>query len=379
MKIFILTLFLLIAQLSIAQNSFMTRADSLFNLGYYSEAINQYALVNSEKASLQIARAFNANRNYKKAVLQYEDIIAKDSASQIARFELGKLLFKLKRFSNASELFFSLVSDQASNPEFDFYLGRTLFEMNNIDEGIPFFKSAILKDSSHLRSIFELSKYYLTQNTNDSVLKYVNMGLRIYQDDVSLINLKALALYNENDYEKAIPLLERLLTLGEEKAYIFEKLAFSFFKTWKLSEAKQNYFLLLNYEPAIPDALNGLGHTYWREQKLDSAEYYFKMSIAKQKPNLANEYTSLAQLARQRNDLEEAMTYYKKAYTAENNSPHIYYQICVLADQLYKDSKIRLEYYQYFLEKFGAQKSYYSEFARKRVMELKEEIHFAVD
>ena len=167
--------------------------------------------------------------------------------------------------------------------------------------------------------------------------------------------------------------------MGESQPYIIEKLAFSYFKTWKLPEAKQNYFLLLNYDQAIREALNGLGNTYWREKKLDSAAYYFKKSITEQKPNLLNEYTALAQLAREQDKLELAMNYYKKAYLEDAGNSHVYYQICVLADQLYKNPKIKLDYYQNFLEKFGMQRTYYSEFARKRVAELKEEIHFAVD
>ncbi|WP_297794595.1 hypothetical protein [uncultured Eudoraea sp.] len=357
----------------------MKKADSLYTIGFYSEAINLYAKVNSQSASIQIARSYNAIGSYNKAILQYSDIISKNDASQIAKFELAKLFLKLKKFSNAVVLFSDLTLDQASNPEYNFYLGMAQLGLDDSKKGIRSFKTAFLKDSTHLRSIFQLSKYYLAQNFPDSVLFYVSKGLRYYPDDVSLINLNALALYNDNDFENAIPLFERLIDMGESQPYIIEKLAFSYFKTWKLPEAKQNYFLLLNYDQAIREALNGLGNTYWREKKLDSAAYYFKKSITEQKPNLLNEYTALAQLAREQDKLELAMNYYKKAYLEDAGNSHVYYQICVLADQLYKNPKIKLEYYQNFLEKFGMQRTYYSEFARKRVAELKEEIHFAVD
>lgn len=379
MKLTAILLLLFTLQLGSAQNSFMDRADSLYTLGFYSEAINLYAKVNSQSASVQIARAYNAIGNYNKAILQYSDIITKNGASQIAKFELAKLYLKLKKFENAVDLFSELTLDQTSNPEYDFYMGMAQMGLNNSEIGVRSFKTAFQKDSTHLRSIFQLSKYYLAQNLPDSVLFYVSKGLRLYPDDVSLINLNALALYNDNDFENAIPLFERLIDLGESQPYIIEKLAFSYFKTWKILEAKQTYFLLLTYDQAIREALNGLGNTYWREKKLDSAEYYFKKSIAKQKPDLLNEYIALAQLAREQDKLEMAMNYYKKAYLEDANNSHVYYQICVLADQLFKNPKIKLDYYQNFLEKFGMQRTYYSEFARKRVAELKEEIHFAVD
>ena len=48
----------------------------------------------------------------------------------------------------------------------------------------------------------------------------MNQGLKVYPDDVSLINLKALAYFNNNEYQKALPLFERLVALGEIQEFI---------------------------------------------------------------------------------------------------------------------------------------------------------------
>ncbi len=54
----------------------------------------------------------------------------------------------------------------------------------------------------------------------------------------------------------------------------------------------------------------------------------------------------------------------------------LYFNICTVADQLYKNPKAKLEYYENFIKKFGTNTPYASKMAAKRVKELKEEIHF---
>jgi len=79
-----------------AQTSALAVADSLYALGNYTSAINAYAKVGGEKANLQIARAYNAIGNYDKAIAQYTTIVDQNPEFELARFELGKLLFKIK-------------------------------------------------------------------------------------------------------------------------------------------------------------------------------------------------------------------------------------------------------------------------------------------
>ena len=368
---------LLVTGNSIAQSSGLSVADSLFSLGNYREAINEYAKDNGANSNLQIARAYNAIGNYDKAIIQYESIIAEYPALELPRFELGKLLLKTNKTQDAVYQFYDLIQEGSSNPEYYYYMGTSLVELDSFKEGIQFLKTAYNLDNEHLRSIFQLGKYYVGQQEKDSTLLYVDKGLDFYPNDVSLINLKALALFNNDEYQKASILFERLLELGEGKPYIFEKLGQCYYGLREFEKAKQAYNLLLIFDEFVPTAYNGLGSVYWNEKKLDSAAISFKQAIKAKKPNLAGEYAALAGLAREQNDLNEALKYYKLTFAEDESNYRVYYQICAMVDQLYEDPEIKLEQYTSFLEKFGDKKGYFSEFAAKRVSELKEEIHFA--
>ena len=373
-----LFIFIILFSKAEAQTSAFNIADSLYAIGNYTDAINTYSKVGSKQSDLQIARAYHHIGSYDKAAIQYEAIIQKDTTLQIAKFELGKLYIKVKNTAKAFDIF-SQLTKHYSNPEYFYYQGMVLQDLGKMDGSIEAFKHAIAVDSSHLRSIFQLGKYYLGAKEYNSALKYINRGLSIYPKDVGLINLKALAFYNNDQYKEAKPWFESLLEMGEEKDFIYEKLAYCYFTVWEFELAKSTYNKLLDFDSAISKAYYGLGEVYWRERKLDSAAIFFNRAIEAKKPILSKEYIALAQLAREENNFKKAMDYYKKAFNEDTENYMNYYQICTLADQYYKDPKIKLEHYQHFITQFGTNKPYFSEIVAKRISQLKEEIHFVAD
>ncbi|SHJ35931.1 Tetratricopeptide repeat-containing protein [Arenibacter nanhaiticus] len=358
-----------------AQSVSMAVPDSLYATGNYTLAINEYAKKGSLNAQLQIARAYNAMGNYDKALLQYESLVQNNESLELATYELGRLYLKLKKYEKSKELFNQLIEKNKLNPEFYYYLGESLKALERFPESIIAYKNSIKIDSTHLRSLFQLGKYYVLQRERDSVVKYVDQGLRFYADDVSLINLKALAYYNDHLLWWAIPLFERLVKLGEDKEYIHEKMGLAYLSTGKFKESKESYFKLLQFDEDNPKALYGLGTAYWKLQERDSAKAYIKKSIEVQKVVLDKEYNALARLAMEQNDLKLAIKYYKKAYQ-EDPTAYLYkYEECLLTDQYYKDPKMSLQCYKAYQEKFGSQNDYFSEFVAKRLSEIKEEIH----
>ena len=372
-------MFCLVTLTAGAQPSALAIADSLYSIGNYTNAINYYAKVGSTNASLQIARTYNAIRNYDKAIIQYEAVIKSDRKSQIPKYELGKLYLKTKKALKAKFLFEDLVVENSNNPEYYYYLANSLFDLDSVPKSMQIFKKAITIDSTHLRSIYEVSKFYTTIQERDSVVKYVAKGLQFYHEDVSLINLKAIALYNNDEYLAAIPLFEKLIELKEEKPYIFERLANAYFKVEQLEKAKANYKKLLAFDKEKSSALFSLGNVFWKQQQLDSAAVYIQKSIDVQLVILDKEYQALGRLASEQKDYKLALKYYKLAYEQDPSNVNYYYQICLVSDYYYKDPLVKLNNYEQLIAIYGDKKAYFSDYAKRRISELKEEIHFAKD
>lgn len=377
-KIVILILLLVIFQAE-AQSSALTIADSLYASGNYTKAINYYAKEGSQKGSLRIARAYNSIGNYAKAMIQYESLVAKAPDLQIARFELGKLYLKTKRFDEGRKLFTNLVRDDANNPEYLYYQGESFRELDQSASSLVAYKKAVIVDSTHLKSIFQLGKHFVITRAKGEAVKYLDMGLNFYPDDVSLINLKGLSLYNNDEYEKALPLFERLIELGEKKEFVYTKLANCYFKTWELEKAKTTYKHLIFMDEDNEHAYFNLGHVFFKDRQSDSATYYIKKSIEVRKVTFEKEYESLARFARTEEDLKTSLKYYRLAFEEDPSNYRVFYQICTLIDQTSEEPEVKLKYYENFIKKFGRDKRYISDFVLKRISELKEELHFAKD
>jgi len=362
-----------------AQALALSIADSLYAIGDYTNAINKYAEVGTLRSDLQIARAYNTIGNFDKAITQYNFIIARDTTLQIATFELGKLNLKVRKPKEALALFSKLAIKEGSNPEYLYYQGEAYRNLEKHEKSVISYKKAIAIDSTHLRSLFQLAKYYVVQKEDNVAMPYIDQALGFYKNDLSFINLKALAHFHNGAFDKAIPWFKRVLELGDKKKYVYEKLAHSYFKEWNFEKAKETYHILIRNDDSDYNAYFNLGHVFWKNKQKDSAQFYIKKSIEVQTPNFEREYSSLAGFSREENDLKNALKYYKLAYEENTKNSINFYQVCTLTDQYAKEPKIKLQCYEDFIKKFGSEKGYFTTMVNKRISELKEEIHFTKD
>lgn len=365
----------LLGQSVLAQHRVL--ADSLYQLGNYASAINEYAQLGDEQANLQIARGYNAMGNYDKAILSYENLLQQDPDHQLARFELGKLLVRLEYSQEALDHFRNLVASGSKNPEYDYYYAKCLEGMDNLSEAVLSYQNAIKLDSTHLRSLFQLGKYYLIKKERDSAVLYIDKGLFEYGNDVGLINLKALALFNNAEYKESIRWFAKLLERGQHKPFVYEKLGYAYTEDLDFDGAKEAYGELAKFEDHKADAYMGLYSVYQKSRKPDSAAYYVHRAIEARTPSLSREYAALAGLARDKNDFATAKRYYEKTQGYEPGNAMWAYQVCTMTDLMDGDLDKKVACYERFLERYGNDRpGYMVEIAQRRISELKEEIHF---
>ncbi|MEO0572780.1 MAG: tetratricopeptide repeat protein, partial [Bacteroidota bacterium] len=272
-----------------------------------------------------------------------------------------------------------LTQKNANNPEFFYYLGKAQQRQFDYDNANRALHRAVALDSTHLRSIYLLGKYYVGVKARNNAHKILDVGLRIAPNDLVLINLKALVYYDNSDYEKAIPLLERLLSAGERKPFIYKKLGAAYRENGEFKKAKETFRNLSKIENEEADAYLGLAEIFMKEKLLDSAEFYFLKSIKERRYVFDNEYRNLGRIARKKGQLKRALDYYTKAWKEDTTNQFNYWQVCVMADEYYKDPATKLGHYEKLLTNYNNLLPFLKERAQKRVSELKEEIHFSKD
>lgn len=360
-----------------AQSSASAVADSLYRIGSFTKAINTYAQLGDEYASLQIGRCYVALGNTQKAIIQYEGHVKNYPKNTLAKFELGKLYDKTKNYEHAIRLFKALTDTSDENPEFYYYLGKSLQANLDYKNGNIALEKAITIDSAHLKSIYLLSRYYVGVEEPANAINSIELGLRTAPDDVALINLKALTKFDIGEYEVAARQFERLLELGEKKPFIYQKLGYAQANIRQYKKAKNTYRQLSDMTNYEADAYKGLGRVFLMEKELDSAEVYFLKSIEARQYVFDNEYQSLGRIARLKGKLKSSLEYYQKAWE-ENTANYLnYWQVCVVADDYYKNPETKLRYYEKLVNDFERLAPFLRERAEKRISELKEELHYS--
>jgi len=141
-------------------------------------------------------------------------------------------------------------------------------------------------------------------------------------------------------------------------------------------KAKNTYRQLEKISNYEADAYKGLAEVYVLEQQLDSAEVYYLKSIEERRYIFDEEYRSLGRINKLQGELKKSLDYYTKAWQENKVNPLSYWQVCVIADEYYKDPKVKLQHYEKLLSDFKNLYPFLKERAQKRVKELKEEIHF---
>lgn len=54
----------------------------------------------------------------------------------------------------------------------------------------------------------------------------------------------------------------------------------------------------------------------------------------------------------------------------------LYFRLWSLIDRYYEDSALKLKHYTLYMHRFGVELPFFSETAKKRISELKEQIHY---
>lgn len=155
-------------------------------------------------------------------------------------------------------------------------------------------------------------------------------GLRILRhDEGARCAYKGILMLMKGRYPEAEEKLMRALSISDNRQNQL------FCVEWliKLYEAQENEGQLMwalrkaaEIAPDNPDAQSRLGHAYYNEGKLSSAEYCFEQAL-RYDPNYGYSYYSLATIYTLRGEDERALETLKKLVTIQENHPLVYAEL----------------------------------------------------
>ncbi len=379
MNKYILILLLSICIKAEAQFSALTNAEHLFATGNYSKAIEAYKKQPNQSAVFsKIAKAYIAIGNYDEALVFYQKSIEANPNNLLYKLEYGKLLFKVKKYEDASLVFDNLIKTDSVNPNYYYHKGLCYAATKDtLDNAQKMFKKAFALDNKHQKVIAKLARWHLVKRQHSTVDYYTNLGLKNYANNKTLISIKAQNYYWKEEYENAAKWFEKLIALNENKQSYYEKLSFCYAQIYENKKAIEYGLKALKMQPNNTTNLIIQSQLYLKEasyfnrkEDYDNAEKYITLALNFLDQPLHAEYLQLASIYGQKKQYDKAINYTKIAIDEDPTNDYIHYRLLLLKSRYYKDDTAKLKVYEGFVEKFP--NSQYVElvnFYRKKIKE----------
>ncbi len=241
----------------ISAHSQVQMGDSLMAMGDFSGAIRAYE--NSTKTAnrfFKIARANNAMGDLASSYQNNLQGMALDSVDVRARYEYGKLLYRLNQPAQSYYTFKNLIDSNPDVATYHYHLGKSLI----ILEGDLLFKQILKEQGDDAGSAFakalqlnhryrsariELVKILIRRKAYVRAIKTAKTGLAQDPDDIKLLSLTAQAMMASKQFKAAIKIFEKLFELKNDTAYNRKNLALAYFYEKEMEKSLENYELYL--------------------------------------------------------------------------------------------------------------------------------------
>ncbi|MBO6605687.1 tetratricopeptide repeat protein [Psychroserpens sp.] len=346
-------------------------ADSLYQSGNYSKAIEAYTKVNDPKLIYdRIAKSYVAIGNYDLALENYQRAIEVDSSNELALYEYAKLLSKTKKFQSSVEVFNQLMNIDYRNPNYHYEMGLAQNRLKD-STAINRFISAFQLDRTHQKAIYQIAKHYLKRGRFSLVDHYTEIGLENYENNVELISLKAQSDFRREYYSKAQKSFEKLTELGESSEFIHEKLSICYAQNYDFVRAIEQKKKLLEFDPYNTNAMAGISVYYQQIKDYENAEKYMRQVITLRDVPLDYEFEQLGIALNRQEKHKEAIEAFKRAVKENPQNLNSAFYIVSTKDKFYADIDTKIKLYQDFIE--AHPESSYSKLAQYRIKQLKEE------
>lgn len=145
----------------------------------------------NNKLSFSNGLKLKNSRDYKNAILNFDDVIRKSNANFEAYLERGNCYLAIDSLSKAEDDFNRALSTKADNIEGVLGLARVKVKRNNFEEAEKLIEKYVKNGISNLDLLFELSNCKFKLNKYDEAIKLCNDYLKMKENASNAILLKA--------------------------------------------------------------------------------------------------------------------------------------------------------------------------------------------
>lgn len=337
---------------------------------YYEKALQ---FKDDYTVKTKLATAYKKQKSLQKAIVIFEEIVKKDTGNLLIKYNLGKLYLQTQQPKKAKEILQNLIKKDPKNANYSYQLGLVYLQLKKRNLKINNFLSAYKKDSTHFKSIEKLARSFTKLRFRDSALIFIDKGLQINPNHISLNKLKINDLYRKKKFKKAIEKLLHIDSLQKNEHYTQVMLGKSYFSLKDYENAKMYFFKAskLDYEDFKSHTY--LGDIFLLENNLKGAEFNYAIATIKGKKPRDKEFLGLAKVYEKKMLPKQVLESYKKAVAENSKNNEALYLLAKQSDNYYKDKKIGYKLYTKYLNYFKGKDVTIDSFVSNRIKNIKKD------
>ncbi len=334
-------------------------------------------------ASTYAAVKFNGN-----AIKSYEEVLTIDSTNTFASINLAKLYLEQNKLTEAKHIFEKLLNGDSTNSYYNRQLGYVYQKEENVERAFKFYSRAFELNSADVFTASNLAKILYQKEKPDSAIAIVNKGLKSFPRNTQLLKIKADIYYSQKNYASAVNSIVRIIANGDESAQLYQRLGICYHQiavqnfvgeaqNKKLESAVEalNKSIELDSTQSLTQLY--LGMTYKELEKHEEAITHLNKAVELIYPIYTSAiFTNLAIVFSREEKYAEAIKNFKLAKKFDQDNPNYYYYLASTYDQYYYDKQVPMIYYQMYLSSGDSLDPALQKYARTRIEELKETVHF---
>ena len=332
-----------------------------------------YVLQPSDKIKEQIGRSYQFSGNADKAIELYNEILKENPNNLLLKYTLAKLYISERKIERGIKLLEELGEEDKANPNYFYQLGIAYEKLGRkgFHKSINSFLKAYKVDSLHLRSIYNLAKFYRKLKFKDSTSLFIDKGLKINPKSINFNQLKAQDAFLNKNFETSLIHLKKLEDLGFKTKFTSKLYGLVYLNMKDYKNAEIHFKKAKKMDFQDRGIAYNLGLAYEGLHEYKSAMFQFMMSTHVPKEPLGKNYLKLGMMHLALKEPKRALRSFEKGLENEPSNHDLLYQLSLVSDSYYKDKKIALKNYEEYIDRFENRDKEQSDFAKRRIKEIK--------
>ncbi|MCF6347970.1 MAG: tetratricopeptide repeat protein [Flavobacteriaceae bacterium] len=340
---------------------------------YYDKA---FVIKPTDKIKEQLGKSYQSIGNPDKTIELYNEVLQTNPNNLLLKYNLAKLYMSEKKVKKAIELFNELSNKDSLNPNYPYQLGIAYEKLgkSGFANSANSFLKAYKIDSLHLKSIYNLAKFYRKLKFKDSATLFIDKGLKINPKSINFNQLKANDAFLNKEFDSALVYLKKLEDLNFKTMFTYKMYGLTYLNMKNYKKAEEYFKVAQGEDYKDASVAYNLGLVEKGMKNYKKASYYFAMSIYYQKPKLDKNYYQLGLMQLEQKEMKIALKSFEDGYKNNWKNHQLLFQLAMTSDDYYKDKKIALQHFEKYIDSFSDRDKKSTLYAKQRIKEIKKKL-----